>query len=100
MIVIATRSGNTAWISSQSRTRIPMVGISNRVEAMRRMNLLWGIKPLLSERLADNAELVQVVRQWSKCGRELQPGDQIVLVKGTGVVAKAHNTVVVHTIES
>lgn len=99
MIVIATRSGNTAWIASQSRSRIPMVGVSHQVETLRRMNLLWGIKPLQSDRLDNNAELVRGVRQWSRCGEELQPGDQIVLVKGTGVIARAHNTVVVHTIE-
>ena len=99
MIVIATRSGNTAWISSQSRTRIPTVGVSTSPATLRRMNLLWGVRPLQAANLSDNEELVAEVRRWSETSRPLKSGDRIVLVKGTGVIQKAHNTVLVHTIE-
>ena len=98
-IVIATRSGNTAWIASQSRSAIPILGLSHSDITRRRLNLLWGVHPLPAEHLDDNVELVGVAKRW--CGEKtpLVKGDKIVLVKGTGVIKRAHNTVVVHTVE-
>lgn len=98
-IVIATRSGGTAWIASQSRSQVPMLGVSNSATTRRRLNLLWGIHPLSAEHLEDNVELVGVVRRWCNSAQPLTKGDKIVLVKGTGVIKRAHNTVVVHTVE-
>ena len=97
-IVIATRSGNTAWIGSQSRSRIPILGISHNAATRRRMNLLWGVHPLSAEHLDDNEELVEIVRGWCGTFDPLKTGDKLVLVKGTGVIKRAHNTVVVHTV--
>lgn len=98
LIVIATRSGNTAWIGSQSRCLIPTLGISDSPETLRRMNLLWGIKPFYVEKMEDTSGLIDKMCQWSRENGGLKRGDHLVLVTGTGVFEKAHNLVVVHTI--
>ena len=98
-IVIATRSGNTAWIASQSRSAVPILGLSQSEVTRRRLNLLWGVHPLPAEHLDNNVELVDVARRWCGPKQPLVAGDKIVLVKGTGVIKRAHNTVVVHTVE-
>jgi pyruvate kinase len=98
LIVIGTRSGATAWVKSQSRSRIPTLGVSESIETLRRMNLLWGIKPLHADHLEDTSCFIDQICRWGRQHAELQTGDQIVLVTGTQVVAKAHNMVVVHTV--
>ena len=98
LIVIATRSGNTAWVKSNSRSRIPTLGVSESIETLRRMNLLWGIKPVHAEHLDDTSCYIDQICRWGRQHAELKQGDQIVLVTGTGLVEKAHNMVVVHTV--
>jgi pyruvate kinase len=99
MIIIATRSGGTAWVKSKSRSRIPTLGVSNCPETLRRINLFWGIKPVAVRQMGQPAEIRSEVCEWGKANGYLAPGDRIVFVSGSGVVEKAHNSVVVHTVE-
>ena len=99
LIVIATRSGNTAWIKSSRRSLIPTLGVSDSEATLRRMNLLWGIKPIRMATFGDRIGLIDEVDRWGRENADLQPGDQVVFVTGTGVVKKAHNQLLVHTVE-
>lgn len=99
LIVIATRSGNTAWVKSQSRSRIPTLGASESLETLRRMNLFWGIKPIRARQLDDTSAFIDEICRWGRRYAHLESGDHIVFVTGTGVVEKAHNLVIVHTVE-
>jgi pyruvate kinase len=99
LIVIATRSGNTAWVNSQSRSRIPTIGASESLHTLRRMNLLWGIKPLESRHLEDTSTFIDQMCRWGREHTNLQQNDHIVFVTGTGVVDKAHNLMIVHTVD-
>ncbi|MFK8111485.1 MAG: pyruvate kinase [Rubripirellula sp.] len=99
LIVIATRSGNTAWVKSQSRSLIPTLGASESVATLRRMNLLWGIKPIRAKQLDDTSAFIDEICEWGRANAHLESGDHIVFVTGTGVVKKAHNLVVVHTVK-
>jgi pyruvate kinase len=98
MIVIATVSGNTAWVNSQSRSRIPTVGASESQATLRRMNLLWGIKPLASEHLENTSRFIDEMCNWGHEHIGLRDGDNVVFVTGSGVVDKAHNLMMVHSV--
>lgn len=99
MIVIATRSGGTAWVKSKSRSRIPTLGVSDCAATLRRINLFWGVKPIAIQSMGHPAEIREEVCQWAKERGFLEPGDRIVFVSGSGVIEKAHNSVVVHTVD-
>ena len=99
LIIISTRSGNTAWVKSQSRSKIPTIGASESPATLRRLNLLWGIKPLHADDLDETTSFIDRMCGWGRQNAGLQPGDQLVFVTGTGVVEKAHNLIVVHTVE-
>ncbi|MGB7343138.1 MAG: pyruvate kinase [Pirellulaceae bacterium] len=99
LIVIATRSGSTAWVKSKSRSQVPTLGVSESVETCRRMNLLWGIKPVQATQLTDTQKFIDEICSWGRRNAQLQPGDQVVFVTGTGVVKKAHNQLLIHTVE-
>ncbi len=98
LIVIATRSGSTAWVKSKSRSLVPTIGVSDSPETCRRLNLLWGIKPVHAEKLSDSQAFIDFICQWGRQHAQLEAGDQIVFVTGTGVVKKAHNQLLVHTV--
>jgi len=98
MIVIATHSGGTAWVASKSRSRIPTIGASDNPATLRRMNLLWGIKPMLVDQLHDTAKLFNDISKWGCENGYLSNGDMVVFVTGSGVMEKAHNLLVVHTV--
>lgn len=99
LVVIATRSGNTAWVKSQSRSIIPTLGVSESVSTLRRMNLMWGIKPFHVESVGDPADFIDAMSTWGKEHDLLSPGDRIVFMTGTKVIEKVHNSVVVHTVK-
>ncbi len=99
LIVIATHSGGTAWVKSKSRSLIATLGASDEVATLRRMNLLWGIRPIRASQLEDTPKLIDEICGWGKAHGHLQRGDHVVFVTGSGVMAKAHNLVVVHTVE-
>jgi pyruvate kinase len=98
LIVISTRSGNTAWVKSQSRSLIPTIGVSDSLATLRRLNLLWGIKPIRTTHFDDTSAFIDEICLWGHRYAGLKEGDQIVFVTGTCVVEKAHNVVVVHTV--
>jgi pyruvate kinase len=99
LVVIATRSGNTALVKSQRRSRIPTLGASQSVATLQRMNLFWGIKPFRAQQLDDTPAFIHEVCQWAREHAGIRSGDQIVIVMGTGVVKEAHNLLLVHTVE-
>lgn len=99
VIVIATRSGGTAWVKSKQRSLVPTLGVSDNVEALRRMNLFWGVKPLRVKQLDDANELFNEITAWGCRSGMLQGGDLVVLVTGNGVMERAHNLIAVHTVD-
>ena len=99
LIVIATKSGSTAWVKSKSRSQIPTLGASDSVATLRRMNLLWGIEPFAASQINDTQAFIDEVIRWGRQNAELASGDQVVFVTGTGVVKQAHNQLLVHTVK-
>ncbi|MCA9139634.1 MAG: pyruvate kinase [Planctomycetales bacterium] len=99
MIIIATKSGGTAWVKSKSRSLIPTLGVSDCQATLRRINLFWGIKPIAVSQMTHPAAIRTEICDWAKEQGYLKKGDRIVFVSGSGVVEKAHNSVVVHTVE-
>ena len=99
LIVIATKSGGTAWVKSKSRSQIPTLGASDCIATLRKMNLLWGIKPFAALQIKDSPAFVDEVIRWGRENAELEPGDQLVFVTGSRALKKAHNRLLVYTVE-
>lgn len=98
LVVIATRSGNTAWIKSTSRSQIPTIAVSDSEATLRLMNLLWGINPIHAKSFGKGMEFIEEICRWGRENVGLEDGDQVVFIAGTGVIAKTQNQVRVHTV--
>jgi pyruvate kinase len=48
-LVVPTRSGRTARLVSAHRPRVPVLAVTPRIETVRRMNLLFGVRCVLAE---------------------------------------------------
>jgi pyruvate kinase len=62
------------------------------------MSLLWGIKPLHLSNFQNTEYLIEQVSRWGCDQAYLKPGDHIVVVTGSGVLERAHNLLLVHTV--
>lgn len=103
LIAIATHSGGTAWVKSNTRSLIPTVAVSDHLASVRRMNLFWGIEPMYCEHIEDTNHLIKHVTKWARGqvadGEVLvNPGDTIVVVSGSDVIVNADSVISVHTI--
>ncbi|HSI81242.1 MAG TPA: pyruvate kinase [Solirubrobacterales bacterium] len=48
-LVVPTRSGRTARLVSAHRPRVPVLAVSSRIETVRRLNLLFGVRCMVAE---------------------------------------------------
>lgn len=100
LVVVASRTGGTAWVKSKQRNFIPTLGVSNRPETLRRMCLFWGIMPHYVESVDDPSTLYDDISRWGKEHKMLVTGDNVVFVTGTGIIDNTHNQVVVHEVRA
>lgn len=98
LVVVASRTGGTAWVKSKQRNLIPTLGVSNRPATLRRMCLFWGVMPHYVEDLDNPQQLYDEVSHWGKEHHMLSAGDLVVFVTGTGIVNNTHNQIFVHEV--
>lgn len=98
LVVVVSRSGNTAWLQAKQRSYVPTLGVSDNEATLRRMCLFWGIMPLWVESFENLQLLIQRVSAWGQESGLLAEGDRIVFVSGTGIFDKTHNLLLVHQI--
>ena len=98
-MVVASASGRTAIAIAQHRFTVPVVGVSNSDETLRRMCLYWGAHPLAEAPTESRLQLLTHIVEWGKRERLLTTGDRIVLVSGEVAASVGHNILYVHEVE-
>jgi pyruvate kinase len=99
LVVIVTRSGNTALAKAKYHDFSRTVAVSENEATLRHMCLYWGIQPLQGAPPDLERGLIPFIDDWGRRMGLLERKDCVVLVTGTNVVAAAHNQVVVHEVE-
>ncbi len=80
-IVVLSCSGETAATISSARPEAPILGISPHAEACRKMNMLWGVIPVLVESCLPENQ-VDIVKTLVKHYDLATDGDSVLLVQG------------------
>ena len=62
-IVAFTRTGRTAQLISQHRLPMPIVAITPNRTTLRRLNLLWGVMPVLVEEIMSTDHMLDVAER-------------------------------------
>ncbi len=82
-IVVNSLSGRTARMVSRFRCPVDIIGMTNSVTIWRKLNLSWGVTPILSAKYENMTEMFDNAIRKAKDAMGLQPGDNVVLTGGT-----------------
>jgi len=82
-IVAFTASGYTAILASKERLKLPIIALTPSINVYHRLNLVWGVKPLLLEQEVNSFEMVIQQVESYLIGRNLaSQGDRVLIVGG------------------
>lgn len=90
-IVISSRSGITVRMVSRFRCPVDIIGMTTSEKAWRKLNLSWGVTPILSEEYDSMDVMFYRAVQQAKKVFHLQKGDNVVLTGGR-IGGKTGNT--------
>jgi pyruvate kinase len=94
-----TTQGQTAWLMSKIRPRVPIMAFTPNLDTYRRLAFLWGVSP---QRVGFAHSLEEMIDHVDAClmrSDVVQPGDQVVLVCGFPVGAiRPPNMALLHTV--
>ena len=100
-VVAFSTSGATAVRLSRERPGLPIVMVTPNAEARFRMNILWGINSILTERYESFDQALDGISTLMLENNMGKPGDQVIVVAGTpfGIVGTT-NTIRVLNLHS
>lgn len=94
-----TMQGQTAWLMSKIRPRVPVMSFTPNPETARRMAFMWGIRPEIVPFVNSVEEMLAHVDRALMHSQVVQAGDQVVLVCGFPVGAvRPPNMALLHTV--
>jgi len=72
-IAVFTETGTTARQLSKYRPKSPIFGLSSVESVIHRMTLLWGVHPILCNKLATAEQMVETAERLLEAGGHVQP---------------------------
>lgn len=85
VIVAPTESGSTARWVSRLRPSQPILALSRHLSTVRRLNLCWGVYPMLVPDWKDTDEMLERSKKIPKELGWVSPGDRIVIIAGVPI---------------
>ena len=82
-IMTLTKTGSTARNVSKFRPKIPILAVTPHVDVARRLQLVWGVKPLLMLDLPSAGQTFQAAINMAQENHLLKQGDLVVMSAGT-----------------
>lgn len=94
-----TMRGQTAWLMSKIRPRVPIMAFTPEPSTVRRLAFLWGVRPQLVPFVNSLEEMIDHVDTALMRSQVVESGDQVVLVCGFPVGAvRPPNMALLHTV--
>jgi len=98
-IITPTQSGWTARMVSKHRPASPIIAITTNESVARRLNLLWGVAPLLGKAISTTDDLIEGSVQRALSAGLIMNGDLVVITAGIPVgVPGTTNVLKVHVV--
>jgi pyruvate kinase len=82
-----TRSGATALAVAKYRPPVPVYAVTHDKETFRRLNLVWGVEPLLTLPATSTDRIIEESVKVAKVRKLVRKGDKVIVLAGapTGV---------------
>jgi len=99
-IVALTASGYTAKLAAAERPRVPVVAFTPDRQVYLRLNLVWGVRPILLEQEGDSFEEILIRMEACLLERNFaSPGDKVLVLGGIPAhKTRGTNFLTIHTI--
>ncbi len=97
-IAVYTETGATARLVSKYRPRCPIFAFAHVPAVCNRLNLLWGVHPLLCEPVMSAEEMMSRAEQELQQRRVARVGDVVAVVSGTSGAGGPTNLMRLHVI--
>src|SRR3954470_13882014 len=81
-IVVPTITGRTAALISAHRPPVPILALSPRIDVVRRLSLLWGVRGELNEEPSATTELLEECAEAARRHGVAKPGERIGITAG------------------
>lgn len=100
LIVTFTSSGYTSLLASKERPSVPLVALTPSERIYHRLNLVWGVIPLLIDHEVETFEALMTQAELALKEHELaQSGDKVLVLAGVPTrLAKGTNFIKIHRI--
>ena len=98
LLLVTSHTGRMAMVVSGKRSKTLTIGMSRDERALRRMNLYWGVVPVLNAPPTAQEKLVKVVEAGKETGY-LSTGDRVVMISGIAPESKLQNLLYAHVVE-
>ena len=100
VIVTPTESGSTARWVSRLRPRQPILALSRHLYTVRKLNLCWGVYPVLVSDWKDTDDMLERSKRMPKEIGMVSTGEKIVVIAGVPIsIPGATNLIKVETIK-
>ncbi len=97
-IAVFTETGTTARQLSKYRPKSPIFGLSSVEAVIHRMTLLWGVHPILCNKLATAEQMVETAERLLEEGGHVQPREILGIVAGTRTKSGSTNFLRLHVL--
>ena len=98
-IAVFTETGNTARMLSKFRPKSRIYAFTHVLAVCNRMNLLWGVQPIIRERALDAEEMLTTAEhELLRTGR-IHPGSVLGVVAGTQMSSGSTNFMRLHVVK-
>jgi len=98
-IAVFTETGNTARMLSKFRPKSRIYAFSHVPAVCNRMNLLWGVQPVIRERALDAEEMLTTAEQELLRSGRIHPGSVLGVVAGTQMSSGSTNFMRLHVVK-
>ncbi len=97
-IAVFTETGATARQISKYRPKSPIFGLSSVEVVINRMTLLWGVHPLLCNKLATTEQMVETAERLLEENGYVRPREILGIVAGTRTKSGSTNFLRLHVL--
>src|SRR5262249_10058182 len=97
-IAVYTETGTTARLISKYRPKAVTYAFASNHSVGARLNLLWGVRPVLSKPAGSAEEMVGNAERHLLRSNTAQPGDVIAIVAGTSTTTGSTNFMRLHVV--
>jgi pyruvate kinase len=97
-IAVFTESGNTAKLISKYRPKAQIFAFSHIPHVCNRMNLLWGVHPVLHDPARSAEHMVDLAESELLRDGRIRPGEVMGVVAGTRLASGSTNFMRLHTV--